>query len=261
MNPQAEPVLLTERRGDILILTINRPSAGNSVNPELARSIDEALNLAEADSGIHCVILTAADKKIFCAGMDLKHLALHGMEGTVFPGHGFAGLTERDFPKPLICAVNGYALGGGTELALCCDLIIAAEHATFGLPEVKRGIIAATGGPFRLMRAIPRAAAMEIMLTGEAISAQRALELGLINRVVPAERLLDEAIAMAERITVNAPLSVQGTKEIACKTYGLSIEDAFKVSKQISARIGATEDAREGPRAFAEKRAPVWKGR
>ena len=261
MNSENEPVLLTERRGDILILTINRPSAGNSVNPELAKSLDDALNYAEEDDGVHCVILTAADKKIFCSGMDLKYLALHGTEGTVFPGHGFAGLTERDFPKPLICAVNGYALGGGTELALCCDLIIASEHAKFGLPEVKRGIIAAMGGPIRLMRAIPRAAAMELLLTGDAISASRALELGLINRVVPSEQLLDEAVAMAERICCNAPLSVRGTKEIALKTYGLSIEDAFKVSKQISARVGATEDAKEGPRAFAEKRPPVWKGR
>ncbi len=261
MNEQTEPVLLTERRGSTLILSINRPSAGNSVNPALAKSIDDALTMAEADDSVACVILTAAGNRFFCSGMDLKHLAAHGMEGTTFPGSGFAGLTEREFCKPLICAVNGYALGGGTELALCCDLIIAAEHAQFGLPEVKRGIIAATGGPIRLMRAIPRAAAMEILLTGDAVSARRALELGLINRVVPAERLLDEALAMAERITVNAPLSVRGTKEIACKTYGLSIEDAFVVSKGISARIGATEDAREGPRAFAEKRPPVWKGR
>ena len=110
MSEQTEPVLLTERRGDILILTINRPSAGNSVNPELAKGIDDALTLAEGDDTIHCVILTAADRKIFCSGMDLKHLALHGMEGTTFPGRGFAGLTERDFPKPLICAVNGYAI-------------------------------------------------------------------------------------------------------------------------------------------------------
>ena len=261
MSEQTEPVLLTERRGDILILTINRPSAGNSVNPELAKGIDDALTLAEGDDTIHCVILTAADRKIFCSGMDLKHLALHGMEGTTFPGRGFAGLTERDFPKPLICAVNGYALGGGTELALCCDLIIASEHAKFGLPEVKRGIIAATGGPIRLMRAIPRAAAMELLLTGDAISAPRALQLGLINKVVPADQLLDEAVAMAERICCNAPLSVRGTKEIAIKTYGLSIEDAFVISKEISGRIGKTEDAKEGPRAFAEKRPPVWKGK
>ncbi len=261
MNESPQPVLLTERRGDILILSINRPSAGNSVNDELAQSISAALDTAEADDSIRCVILTATGSRIFCSGMDLKYLALHGMEGTTFPGTGFVGLTERDFYKPLICAVNGYALGGGTELALCCDLIVAAEHAQFGLPEIKRGIIAATGGPIRLTRAIPRAAAMEMLLTGEPVSAARALELGLINRVVPAEHLLDEAIDLAKRITCNAPLAVKATKEVACRTYGLSIEEAFRVSKPISAYIGTTEDAKEGPRAFAEKRPPVWKGR
>ncbi len=261
MSEQTESVLLTERRGNILILTMNRPDAGNSINADLAGSLEAALNKAEEDPEVHCVILTGSGTKIFSGGMDLKYMALHGGEGVTFPGHGFAGITERTFSKPMICAVNGFAMGGGTEMALSCDLIIASENAKFGLPEVKRGIIAAAGGPLRIMRAVPKAIAMEILLTGDAVPAARALEVGLINRVVPAEQLMDEAIAMAERIICNAPLSVQATKQLAYQSYGIPLDEAFQLSNEISLRIFATEDAKEGPLAFAQKRAPVWKGR
>ena len=261
MSDSTEPVLLIERKEHILILTMNRPSAANAVNPELAHAVDDALDMAEQDDDVYAVILTGAGDRVFCGGLDLKHLAAHGSKDCIFPGRGFAGLTERYFSKPLICAVNGFALGGGTELALACDLIVAAEHAKFGLPEIKRGIFAAAGGPIRLMRSLPKAAAMEILLTGDPVTAQRALEIGMINRVVPYEQLMDEAVAMAERVICNAPLSVRGTKELAYKSYGLSIEEAFRISDDVSARIRVTEDAKEGPRAFAEKRPPVWKGR
>ena len=261
INDTTEAALLIERRGRILILTLNRPSAGNSLNPELAQSLDAALEMAEKDADIYAVILTGAGNRIFCGGVDLKHLALYGSKGIFIEGRGLAGLTERFFSKPLICAVNGYAMGGGTELALACDLIVASENAKFGLPEIKRGVYAVGGGPIRLMRAIPKAAAMELLLTGDALTAQRALEIGLINRVFPCEQLLEEAVAMAERIICNAPLAVIATKELAYKSAGLSLEEAFRLNGEITARISATEDAREGPRAFAEKRAPVWKGR
>lgn len=261
MDEIIESAVVTERREHILIITLNRPAAGNSVNPEVAQLLNEALNLAEVDDEIYAVILTGAGNKIFCGGMDLKHMAAHGAEGVVIPGNGFAGLTERYFSKPLIAAVNGFALGGGTEFALACDLVIAAEHAKFGLPEVKRGILAGAGGPLRLVRAVPKAVAMEIMLTGDHITAQRALEIGLVNKVVSYDDLMDEAIAMAERIVCNAPLSVRGAKELAYRSYGLPIAKAFEISNEIAIRVGSSEDALEGPRAFAEKRVPQWKGR
>ncbi len=261
MSEELEKVVLTERRGRILIVTLNRPEAGNSINPAVASQLDEALNMAEADSEVYAVILTGAGSKIFCGGMDLKHMAKHGAEGVVIDGHGFAGLTERFFSKPLICAVNGFALGGGTEFALACDIVIAADHAKFGLPEVKRGILAGAGGPIRLIRAVPKAIALEIMMTGDHITAQRALEIGLVNAVVPYDQLMDEAIKMAERIVCNAPLSVRGAKELAYKSYDMDLKKAFELNVVIGTRVGMSEDAIEGPRAFAEKRAPQWKGR
>lgn len=261
MSDEMENVVLTEKRGRILIITLNRPQAGNSINPAVAQALDTALNDAEADNEVYAVILTGAGNKIFCGGMDLKYMAQHGAEGVVIEGHGFAGLTERFFSKPLICAVNGFALGGGTEFALACDIIIAAEHAKFGLPEVKRGILAGAGGPIRLIRSVPKAMAMEILMTGDHVTAQRALEIGLINAVVPADQLIDEAVKMAERIVCNAPLSVRGAKELAYKSYDMTLEDAFKLNIEIGTRVGLSEDAQEGPRAFAEKRAPQWKGR
>lgn len=256
-----EPAVLSEIRNHVMIITLNRPKAGNSVNPDLAWGLENALNMAEADPEVFAVILTGAGEKIFCGGMDLKYLAQYGNQGVYIGDHGMAGFIERWFSKPIICAVNGAAMGGGCEFALACDLIVAAENAKFGQPEVKRGILAAGGGPIRLMRGIPKAIALELLYTGEPISAQRALEIGLINQVVPADKLMDAAMALAERIIVNAPIAVKGTKELAYKSMDMDIEEAFALSGKIRDRIYKSEDSKEGPRAFAEKRPPVWKNR
>ncbi len=176
---------MQEKEGEILIITLNRPQAGNSVNGEVATLIDEAVTRAEQDPEIKAVILTGAGDKIFSGGFDLKFLAAHGKEAAkaVSKGdRGFAGITQRKSPIVLICAVNGKCMGGGTEMALACDFIIAAEHATLGLPEVKLGIFGAAGGPIRLARQLPRAIALEMALTGEPISAQRAYEVGMVSR-------------------------------------------------------------------------------
>lgn len=177
---------------------------------------------------------------------------------------GFAGYVEHHISKPTIAAVNGTALGGGTELTLASDLAVASETATFGLPEVKRGILAAAGGAFRLGQQLPRKIAMEMMLTGEPISAPRALELGLVNAVVPQAQVMDAALKMAARITANAPLAVQASKRIALGIQHGEIASEAAAWAQTRAEIGTvmrSEDGREGPRAFAEKRAPVWQGR
>ncbi len=258
---QEEPVVLAEKREHVLIITLNRPKAGNSVNGELAKGLDDALNRAEEDPEVFAVILTGAGDRVFCAGADVKYMAQFGPAGIKIPGHGFGGLTERYFSKPLICAVNGAAMGGGLEMALSCDLIVAADHARFGFPEVKLGIIAGGGGPIRIMRSLNRATAMELLMTGEAISAQRALEIGLINRVSPLESLMDSAMELAALIVRNAPIAVRGTKELACRSVDMDFSEAFVLSNEIRDRVRASEDASEGSLAFREKRAPVWKNR
>lgn len=255
------PAVLTEIRDNVMIITLNRPKAGNSVNPDLAYGLEDALNMAEANPQIYAVILTGAGNKIFCGGMDLKYLAQYGNQGVYVGEHGLAGFIERWFSKPIICAVNGAAMGGGCEFALACDLIVASENAIFGQPEVKRGILAAGGGPIRLMRSIPKAIALEMLFTGEPISAHRALEIGLVNQVVPGHELMEAALALAARITCNAPIAVKGTKELAYKSYSMDTKEAFELSGKIRDRIYKSEDSKEGPRAFAEKRAPVWKNR
>jgi crotonobetainyl-CoA hydratase len=259
-----EPVLV-EQRGHVLLITINRPQARNAVNAAVHIGIGEALERAEADPEIRAVILTGAGDKAFCAGADLVALSRGerlAPQDKVQAGWGFAGFVQHPISKPVIAAVNGFALGGGTELALASDLVIAAETAQFGLPEVKRGIMAAAGGAFRLMQQVPPKIAMEYLMTGEPFSAARAAELGLVNKVVPADHLLDEAFALAERIAANAPLSVQASKRIALQIsdHQRAAEDSFWAHNAAEMRaLMQSEDAREGPRAFAEKRAPVWK--
>ena len=170
-------------------------------------------------------------------------------------------MTHREFPKPLIAAVNGFAVGGGCEIALACDIIVAAEHATFGLPEVKRGILAAAGGLIRLPKVIPAKIAFELGMTGDTIDATRAYQLGLVNKVVPAERLIDEAVELANRICANAPIAVRASKRIMRRSLDLAESEAWEVSAEGARDVMTTEDAREGPRAFAEKRPAIWRGR
>ena len=261
------PAVLAERRGPILILTINRPEARNAVNAAVHVGLGEGLEQAEDDPDIRAVIVTGAGDQAFCAGADLKALSRGERlepEDKAQRAWGFAGFVQHPIGKPIIAAVNGFALGGGTELALASDLVIAADHAQFGLPEVKRGIIAAAGGAFRIVQQLPRKIAMQLLLTGEPISAQRALDLGLANEVVPLDRLMDTALDFAERIAVNAPLAVQASKRIAMGiAEGQIAGDAefWEANKRETRVVFTSADSREGPRAFAEKRQPVWQAR
>ena len=257
--------VLAEQRGRTLLITINRPEVRNAVNFNVGVGIGEALDYAEDHSDIWTVIITGAGDRAFCAGADLKEVASSGFRQDPRTARwGFAGFVQHAISKPVIAAVNGFALGGGTEIALASDLIVAADSASFGLPEVKRGIYAGAGGAFRLPRQLPYKIGLEAVLTGQPIPAQRAYELGLVNRVVPLPDLLSEAFALADVINENAPIAVQVTKRIARSiTDGAFADEAADWER--GAREGAflmtTDDAKEGPRAFAEKRAPQWQGR
>jgi len=259
------PGALVEHRGNVVVITINRPEARNAINAAVSIGVGDALEEAQNDPDVRAVVITGAGDKSFCAGADLKAIARR--ENLYHPDHaewGFAGYVHHFSDKPTIAAVNGTALGGGTELALASDLVVADERATFGLPEVKRGLIAAAGGVFRIMDHLPRKVAMELLLTGEPFTAADALEWGLINQVVTEGSVLDAALALAARVTVNAPLSVQASKRIA---YGVDDgvitgdEPGWERTVREMRTLIRSEDATEGPRAFAEKREPVWKAR
>lgn len=262
---QAPPVLV-ERRGNVLLIVINRPEARNAVNMEVCLIGGDALEEAENDPDIRAVVITGAGDKAFCAGADLK--AISRGEGIIPPGRekwGLAGFVGHAISKPTIAAVNGPALGGGTEIVLAADLAVAADTATFGLPEAKRGLVAGAGGAFRLGQRLPQVVAMELLLTGEPIDAQRALELHLVNRVVPASEVLDAALELAERVAANAPLSVQAHKRILLNQFADGERPnevaGWEATRREMAITSGSQDAKEGPLAFAEKRAPVWQGR
>ena len=263
-----QPAVLVDRSGNVLIITINRPEARNAVNSAVSIGVGNALEEAQNDPDVRAVVITGAGDKSFCAGADLKAIARR--ENLYHPDHaewGFAGYVQHFIDKPTIAAVNGTALGGGTELALASDLVVAHELAQFGLPEVKRGLIAAAGGVFRIVNQLPQKVAMELLLTGEPLTASDALEWGLINQVVKEghkDAVLDAALALAARVTVNAPLSVQASKRIA---YGVddgvitADEAGWQRTVSEMRSLIRSEDAKEGPLAFAEKREPVWKAR
>ena len=264
-STENRPAVRTERRDHVLLVTLDRPEARNAVNGEVSTLLGNALHEADTDPEIRVVVITGAGERSFCAGADLKAIS-RGED--IFPAEnrqwGFAGMMQHYVSVPVIAAVNGTALGGGCEIALACDLVVAADHSVFGLPEVRRGLIAAAGGAFRLPAQLPHRVAMEMMLTGEPITAGRALDLHLINHVVPADRLLDTALELAGTIAANAPLAVQGTKRVALGITdgGRPAEvDQWKVNDTEMITVMTSEDAAEGPRAFAEKRAPVWKAR
>jgi crotonobetainyl-CoA hydratase len=258
----ADVSLLTERKGHVLLLTLNRPQARNAIDVDLATRLADALDEAEADPEVRCVVLTGAGEKAFCAGADLK--AIGRGERPVPPGrehYGFAGTVRHPISKPVVAAVNGFALGGGTELVLASDLAVAADVASFGLPEVKRGLLAAAGGVFRLPEQLPRKVAMELVLTGEPMTAADALRWGLVNDVVPAAELLDAALALAERVAANAPLAVQASKRIArgiVDGTAASEDAAWALNDAEMSALVASNDTIEGVLAFAEKRPPVW---
>ena len=262
-----DTAVLTERQGHILIVTINRPEARNAVNAAVHVGIGTALEQAEHDPEIRVVIVTGAGDKSFCAGADLVALSRGESLAPDDAGQqawGFGGFAAHPISKPVIGAVGGFAFGGGCELALMCDLIVAADTAQFALPEVKVGLFAAAGGAFRLAQQLPRKLAMEYMLTGDPIPAARAAQFGLVNHVVPLADLMPAAIALAEKIAANAPLSVQASKRVALGIdEGRIAADApyWEHNTRERAVLMRSEDAREGPRAFAEKRKPVWKAR
>jgi crotonobetainyl-CoA hydratase len=265
MTDVEAPAALSERRGNVLLITINRPDARNAVNGAVSTAVGDALQQAQDDADVWAVVITGAGDKSFCAGADLK--AISRRENLFHPQHpewGFAGYVRHFIDKPTIAAVNGTALGGGTELALASDLVVAEQSAKFGLPEVKRGLVAAAGGVFRIVDQLPRKVAMHLLFTGEPITAAEALEWGLINEVVPDGTVVDAALALAQRITVNAPLAVQASKRVAVGVdEGIITADETGWSRTMR-EIGAlmkSEDAKEGPLAFAEKRQPVWKAR
>jgi crotonobetainyl-CoA hydratase len=249
--------LLSERRGHIELLTINRPEARNAINRATAEALDAALDGAEGDDDVWVVVLTGAGDKAFSAGMDLKAFAAGEVP---FTAHGFGGITQRQFSKPLIAAVNGAALAGGFEIMISCDLVVAADHARFGIPEATRGLIAGAGGLIRLPRRVPLSVAYEMALTGDPIDAERAFDLGLVNRVVPGADVLDAALALAERVAQNAPLAVRASKRVMREALELTEEQAWPVSDAAFGAIGRSADALEGAVAFAEKRSPNWRG-
>jgi enoyl-CoA hydratase len=250
--------LLRERRGHIELLTINRPEARNAVNRATALALSEALDDCETNDEVWVVVLTGAGDKAFSAGMDLKAFATGEFPITE---KGFGGLTKRDFSKPLIAAVNGSALAGGFEMMISCDMVVAADHARFGIPEAQRGLVAGAGGLIRLPKRVPLAVAYEMALTADPIDAARAYQLGLVNRVVPGAEVLDAATALAERIAQNAPLAVRTSKRVMKQATELSEEESWKVNDEAFGMIGRSSDALEGAIAFAEKRTPNWQGK
>ncbi len=252
-----------EVRDHVAIITLTRPEAMNAINGALAGGLARSLHTAEHDPEVRVVVLTGTGRA-FCAGMDLKAFAAgEPLSDPDHPEFGFDGIIRRPIAKPLIAAVNGFAMGGGAELVLTTDLAVAARSATFGLPEVKRGLIAAGGGVLRLPRQIPFRKAMEIALTGRKVSADEAAELGLVNAVVDDDRLLDETLALAAQIVANAPLAVRITKQMIHDQQRFGSDRDTEIWEAHDAAVlpvFATKDAREGAMAFAEKRDPVWTG-
>jgi enoyl-CoA hydratase len=254
----ATDLVLTEQHDGVLTITINRPGQKNAVSREVAVQLAAALDLLDSDPTLLVGVLTGAGGT-FSAGMDLKAFA--NGETPILPGRGFGGLTQAVVRKPLIAAVEGWALGGGFEMALACDLIVAAEDAKFGLTEVKRGLIAGEGGVIRLPQRLPYHVALKVLLTGEPISAVDANRYGLISELTTSGGALAGSHELAQRIAVNAPLALAKVKQVLRETQGLNDAEAFKRQDEAAHSLLDTEDAHEGALAFAKKRAPVWRGR
>jgi enoyl-CoA hydratase len=252
------PEVRTEQRDGVQIITIDRPQARNAVDRRTAEGIAAALDELDDRDDLAVGVLTGAGGT-FSSGMDLKAF-LRGETPTV-PGRGFGGLTLKPPRKPLIAAVEGYALAGGCEMVLACDLVVAADNARFGVPEVKRGLVAAAGAVIRLPKRIPYHVAMELALTGDPVAAPRAYELGLVNRLTPPGGALDGALELATVVRSNGPLALAATKEMMRRTFDWTEEQAWQHQKEIVDPVFTSEDAREGAAAFAEKRAPRWRGR
>jgi enoyl-CoA hydratase len=242
----------------VLLITINRPDQRNAVNAAVAEGIASALDELDGDAKLSLGVITGAGKG-FCAGMDLK--AFVAGERPYAGDRGFAGIVERPAEKPLIAAVEGFAVAGGLEVALACDLIVAARGTRLGVPEVKRSLVAAGGALLRLPRTLPRNVAMELALTGDPIDAERGFELGLVNRLTDPGQALEAALELAETIAANGPLALRATKRILVESADWPDAEFFSRQREIAGPVMSSEDAREGATAFAEKRPPIWKGR
>jgi enoyl-CoA hydratase len=250
--------VLTERRDRVLLITINRPEQRNAVNAAVAAGIAEALDRLDSDPELSVGVLTGAGKG-FCAGMDLK--AFVTGDRPHVQGRGFAGIVERPAEKPLIAAIEGFAVAGGLEIALACDMIVAARGARLGIPEVKRSLVAAGGALLRLPKVLPRTIAMELALTGDPIEAERATELGLVNRLTEPGEAVQVALGLAAKIAKGGPLALAATKRILTEAVDWPEDEFFQRQRPIIDPVFNSEDAKEGARAFSEKRDPVWQGR
>ena len=259
--PNTAAVMFEIVEPHIAFVTINRPDARNAVNSAVAAGLEASVQRVEADPEIWVAVLTGAGPHAFCAGADLKEVAAGRSAALSTERGGFAGFVRAPRSKLWIAAAQGHALAGGLELLLACDLAVVAETATFGLPEVKRSLVAAAGGVFRLPRALPRAIALQMIATGEPITAARAAQFGLVNEVVPATDVLGAALALARKICANAPVAVRESLAIARCAADLDEQGLWELSRAAGQRIRMTEDFKEGPRAFIEKRPPRWTGR
>jgi E-phenylitaconyl-CoA hydratase len=255
--------LLTERDHGVFWITLNRPESLNAINQEMHRALIDAWATFRTDSKLRVAVLHGAGERAFCAGADLKERASKGDPRTrdvweqAIPGS--LGKTPPIW-KPIIAAIHGYCLGGGFELALACDLRICSDDAQMGLPEIKYGFFAGSGGTVRLARLAPFGVALELLMTGDSVSAETAVRLGLVNRVVPRSELRETVSNLAHRLADGAPIALQAVKEIAFRVQDMSLGDALRLEGSLRALVGQTEDAQEGPRAFVEKRKPRFKG-
>ena len=260
MGGMTDPVLFEVVEPHIALVTLNRPEARNAVNGALAGALEAAVARIEADPEIRVAVLTGTGP-VFCAGADLKEVSAGRGATLATERGGFAGFVRARRTRLWIAAAQGPALAGGLELLLSCDLAVAADTASFGLPEVKRSLVAGAGGVFRLPRALPRAIALEMIATGDAMPAARMAQFGLLNAVVPQDGVREAALALAGRAVVNAPVAVRESLGVARQAADLTEAELWEVSRAASERVRATEDFKEGPRAFVEKRAPRWVGR
>jgi enoyl-CoA hydratase/carnithine racemase len=258
---KTDAVLVSMAEPHVALVTINRPEARNAVNGAVAQGLEAAVERIEQDPEIWAAVLTGAGPHAFCAGADLKEVSAGNSASLATAKGGFGGFVRAQRSKLWIAAAQGHALAGGLELLLACDLAVAAETANLGLPEVKRSLVAGAGGVFRLPRALPKAIALQMIATGEPIPAPRAAQFGLLNAVVPADQVVPTALDLARRVCANAPIAVRESLAVARKAADLSEEELWALSSKASAFIRTTEDFKEGPRAFVEKRAPRWVGR
>ena len=253
-------LILTETHGQVGLITINRPQAMNALNNQLMRELMDALEAFDKDDGIGAMVV-AGNEKAFAAGADIKEMADRTIEQMMDRDHVAVFGRIRTIRKPVVAAVSGWALGAGCEIALSCDMIVASESAKFGLPEVTIGVIPGAGGTQRLTRAVGKAIAMEMILNNRTLSAQEALQFGLLNHVVPVSDFLNDALKLAEQIAERAPLAVRAAKKMINQSYERFLSDGLEQEKQIFYNLFDSEDQKEGMRAFIEKRKPEWKGK